>query len=176
MTKTRGWLWYLWPETMQTNCPPRICPLTYVQWGLHSHECACTKTYSGSTRAHWIRRLCSLSHFKTPLEWVFRGSYRRRQEMQDKEDGIFPELNCLSLTSEYLRILVSWQACLARCSWQARPYRCALGFRPRSGHLLLPETTPESGLAAAWCTGSKKRQNPFPCMHPALCQYMFYRD
>lgn len=63
--------------------------------------------------------------------------------MQDEEDGTFPELNCFSLTSEYLRILVSWQACLTRCSWQAWPYRCALGFRPRSEHLLPPETTPE---------------------------------
>lgn len=48
-----------------------------------------------------------------------------------EKDRTYPELNCLSPTSENLRILVSWQACLACCSWQAQPYRCALGFRPR---------------------------------------------
>lgn len=45
--------------------------------------------------------------------------------MHQEEKGTFPELNCLSSTSEYLQVLVSWQACLASCLWQAQPYRCA---------------------------------------------------
>lgn len=76
--------------------------------------------------------------------------------MQEKEEETLPDLNCLSSTSEYLRALVSWQACLARCSGQAQPYRCALGLRPRCGYLLPPEATPERGKnIVTWCTGSK---------------------
>lgn len=55
----------------------------------------------------------------------------------------FPWLQ--SISESWFFCFVFWQACLACCSWQARPYRCVLGFRPRSRCLLPLEATPERG-------------------------------
>ena len=83
------------------------------------------------------------------------------------QEETFPDLSCpecLSTTSDYLRVLVSWQACPTHRSWQARPHRCALGFRPSCGYLLPPETTPERKkyhnfiknrpLLISWCAST----------------------
>lgn len=90
------------------NCPPEYAPFTNVHgvltgMNVHVHT-NIFRVYYGPR----ISKLCTSQapHFKMPLDWALGGS----SETQEEEDETFPELSCLSLTSEYLRISVSWQA------------------------------------------------------------------
>ena len=85
------------------------------------------------------------------------------------QEETFPDLSCpecLSTTSDYLRVLVSWQACPTHRSWQARPHRCALGFRPSCGYLLPPETTPERKKYHNFMHSNKAMVKPLPLSAP----------
>lgn len=90
--------------------------------------------------------------------------------MQEKEEETFPELNHFSLTSEYLRILISWHAAHGRHGHTGVLWVSGQGVG--TSFLQRPLQTERKTLAITWCTGSKYWWNPFPAC--SLCKYICF--
>lgn len=121
---------YTWTAPQKT--PIYVWPVGFSVTSVYVHT---------QTGARWVTKtqLSQAPRFAIPLEWVFKGSHRSREDMHEEEGGD------LSWTdTPLLNFRVSERfGFLASCLWQAQPYRCAMGFRPRSACLLHWEATPE---------------------------------